>query len=158
GFAQVLTTSGRVFDATSGLQGGPLLSSKERGSVKDAGSLFSTVLRGERVRLFAVRTRAQDRQLLLVVGTSLEQRAKALDDLRTQLLIGGPIALILTSLAGYALAAAALSPVERMGRQAATISAANPGRRLSVPETEDELARLGRRLNEMLARLEAALE
>jgi signal transduction histidine kinase len=45
-----------------------------------------------------------------------------------------------------------------MSEQAATISASSPGRRLPVPAGEDELARLGRRLNEMLARLEAALE
>jgi signal transduction histidine kinase len=45
-----------------------------------------------------------------------------------------------------------------MGEQAATISAANPGQRLSLPPADDELARLGRRLNEMLARVEAAIE
>jgi signal transduction histidine kinase len=73
-------------------------------------------------------------------------------------LIGGPIALLLVSLAGYLLAAAALRPVERMGEQAATISAANPGQRLPLPAADDELARLGRRLNDMLARLQAALQ
>jgi signal transduction histidine kinase len=45
-----------------------------------------------------------------------------------------------------------------MGERAATISAASPGRRLPVPETDDEIARLGNRLNEMLVRLESALE
>jgi signal transduction histidine kinase len=45
-----------------------------------------------------------------------------------------------------------------MSEQAATISAASPGRRLPVPAAADEIGRLGARLNEMLARLEAALE
>jgi signal transduction histidine kinase len=101
---------------------------------------------------------AKGRKLVVVVGTSLETRLTALEDLVAQFVIGGPIALILASLAGYLLAAAALRPVERMGEQAATISAASPGRRLTLPPADDELARLGRRLNEMLARLEAALE
>jgi signal transduction histidine kinase len=66
--------------------------------------------------------------------------------------------LLLAALAGYLLAAAALRPVERMSERAATISAASPGRRLPVPPADDEIARLGRRLNEMLARLEGALD
>ena len=45
-----------------------------------------------------------------------------------------------------------------MRRRAAAISAADPGERLPVPPTGDELERLGETLNEMLDRLEAALE
>src|SRR5262245_45655422 len=45
-----------------------------------------------------------------------------------------------------------------MRRRAAAISASTPGDRLPVPTTGDELERLGRTLNEMLDRLEMALE
>jgi signal transduction histidine kinase len=45
-----------------------------------------------------------------------------------------------------------------MGERAATISAASAGRRLPVPAGDDEIARLGTRLNDMLGRLEAGLE
>jgi signal transduction histidine kinase len=110
------------------------------------------------VRLLAMPATAQDQRVVIIVGASIEPRTEALGDLRSQLLIGGPIALLLASLGGYLLAAAALRPVERMGERAATISAASPGRRLPVPRAHDEIARLGGRLNEMLARLEAALE
>jgi signal transduction histidine kinase len=75
-----------------------------------------------------------------------------------ELLIAGPIALLIASLAGYALARAALGPVETMRRRAAAISASTPGRRLPVPPARDEIARLAETLNDMLARLEAALE
>jgi signal transduction histidine kinase len=108
--------------------------------------------------VLAVSVRAQDKKLVVVVGASLEPRNGALADLRQQLLIGGPIALLLASIAGYLLAAAALRPVERMSERAFTISAASPGRRLPVPATNDEISRLGRRLNEMLGRLESALQ
>jgi len=91
------------------------------------------------------------------VGTSLESRDQTLSSLLAQLLLGGPIALLLTSLLAYALASAALRPVESMRREASAISAAEPGRRLPVPPARDELARLSTTLNDMLARLEAAI-
>ena len=45
-----------------------------------------------------------------------------------------------------------------MRRQASEISATEPGRRLPVPPTRDEVARLGETLNEMLSRLEEAFQ
>jgi HAMP domain len=51
-----------------------------------------------------------------------------------------------------------LHQLETMRRRAAAISSDTPGERLPVPRTGDELQRLGETLNEMLARLEAAIE
>jgi two-component system, OmpR family, sensor kinase len=93
----------------------------------------------------------------VVVGASLEGRAEALESLLGQLLVGGPIALLLSSLLAYGLAAAALRPVESMRREAEAVSAAEPGRRLPLPPSHDEIARLGTTINRMLGRLEAAL-
>jgi two-component system OmpR family sensor kinase len=96
-------------------------------------------------------------RFVVVVGTSLEGRGDALESLVTQLLIGGPLALLLSSLAAYGLATAALRPVESMRREAEAVSAAEPGRRLPLPPARDEVARLGATLNTMLGRLETAL-
>jgi two-component system OmpR family sensor kinase len=87
-----------------------------------------------------------------------QQRSESLQDLLELLLLSGPVALVLASLAAYGVAAAALRPVEAMRARAATISAAEPGERLPVPPTHDEVARLGTTLNEMLERLGEALE
>jgi two-component system, OmpR family, sensor kinase len=95
---------------------------------------------------------------VLAVGATKQDRVETLAELRNELLIAGPIALLLASLAGYLLAGFALRPVESMRRRAAEISAETPGERLPVPETGDELERLGATLNEMLDRLEGALE
>jgi signal transduction histidine kinase len=95
--------------------------------------------------------------LVVVVGLSLESRGDALESLLTQLLIGGPVALVLASGLAYGLAAAALRPVDAMRRQAQDVSAREPGRRLSLPPADDEISRLGHTLNAMLDRLEAAL-
>ena len=77
--------------------------------------------------------------------------------LRDELLIAGPIALLVATGAGYLLAGLSLRPVDSMRRQAALISAERPGERLPVPHTRDEVERLGETLNAMLGRLEAAL-
>ena len=91
------------------------------------------------------------------VGESLQQRSRALEGLHRLLAIGGPLALLIAALAGYAVAAAALRPVERMRRRAAALTAGEAGGRLPVPPSQDEIERLGHTLNEMLGRLEAAL-
>ena len=159
-FAQVLDRSGRVIDTTPQLGPQPLLGAAE---VERAAAETFFLDRGpvpgsdDGVRLLATPVKAHGQDLLVVVGASLESREEALSGLLAQLLIGGPLALLVASGAGYALAAAALRPVESMRRRAAEISAAEPGRRLPVPEARDEVRRLGETLNEMLARLEVAL-
>jgi two-component system OmpR family sensor kinase len=158
GFAQMIGTQGAIIDWTPGLTRRSLLSASQLSSALQGRRFFVGTLNGEQVRLLAVPVTAQGQRVVVVVGASLQPREAALADLRGQLLIGGPIALMLASLAAYFLAAAALRPVERMGERAATISAASPGRRLPVPRPDDEIARLGNRLNDMLVRLESALE
>jgi two-component system, OmpR family, sensor kinase len=158
--AQILDSSGRVFDATPGLQKRPLLTAAELRSAK-AGSSFFDRAHGagasEPVRLLATPVHAQGRSLVAVVGASLEDRNQALANLGALLLIGGPVALLLAALAGYGLATAALRPVESMRARAADISTDDLDRRLPLSPSRDELHRLGATLNAMLARLEAGL-
>jgi signal transduction histidine kinase len=151
--AQVLDARGRVIDASPGVRSALLSRAEiaralERPLVVDRGD--------EAVRLMAQPARDEGRRLVAVVGASLAGRDEALDELGRLLLIGGPIALLLTGLAGYGAAAAALRPVEAMRRRAAEISSARPGRRLPVPPSRDEVSRLGGTLNAMLDRLEEA--
>ena len=79
------------------------------------------------------------RRLVLVVGATRENSLETLSSFRDELLIAGPIALILATLAGYVLAGFSLQPVERMRRRAAEISAETAGERLPVAETRDEV-------------------
>lgn len=108
-------------------------------------------------RLYAVPVMVGAQSYVAVVGTSLRDRDHAVQGLVTVLLISTPVALLLLSLAGYAVIAGALRPVEHMREQAAMISDRATGQRLPVPVADDELARLGRTLNAMLERLERAL-
>jgi signal transduction histidine kinase len=112
---------------------------------------------GEEVRLLAAPVNAQGQQLVVIVGAPLGVHDQALAGLRSELLVGGPAALLLASLIGYLVAMAALRPVERMRVRANAISDRRLGERLPVPPTRDEIGRLGETLNAMLERIEAGV-
>jgi signal transduction histidine kinase len=160
-FAEVLRADGSVVDSSAAIGNEVLLA---EGQLRDA--LRRPVLFNRESmptpegtsRLLATPVAAHGRRWVVVVGTSTESRDEALTDLLQLLLIGGPVALLLASIAAYGVAAAALHPVEAMRARASEISAAQPDRRLPVPPSDDEVARLGRTLNEMLERLGEALE
>jgi two-component system, OmpR family, sensor kinase len=158
-FAQVLRPNGRVAFTTAAAGDQPLLTSAELPSSGDTSEIERDSVPGldGGARLLAARA-GDDGRLTVVVGASLDDRDETLAALLALILIGGPIALLLASGAGYLAAGGALRPVERMRARADEISASDPGERLPVPPVDDELGRLGRTLNEMLGRLEAAIE
>jgi two-component system, OmpR family, sensor kinase len=157
---QLLDARGRVVRSTpAGLR--PLLDRKDAVSVAAGARLLRSgdlPGRSHDWRLLAVPFDSDGRTAVLVLAGSLAARQETLHKLFVELLVAGPVALLLASLGGYGLAAAALRPVESMRRRAAAISASRPGQRLPVPNTRDEIARLAATLNEMLARLETAFE
>jgi len=98
---------------------------------------------------------------VVVVGTTLEEAINAQHRLELALVIGLPLLAVLVSVGGWFLAGAALKPVRDLVEEADEISAVaarGQRRRLSVPETGEELADLARHLNELIARIEAALQ
>jgi signal transduction histidine kinase len=160
-FAQLLDGRGRVLDRTEPLGNRPLLTRRELRSAlgrRHFADRPSVTGLDEPAQLLATPIHRAGRRLVLVVGATRENRAEALRSLRTELLVAGPIALLLATGLGYLLAGAGLRAVDAMRHRAARISADQPGERLPVPRTGDELQRLGETLNAMLARLEAALE
>jgi len=160
-YAQILDARGRVLEATRPLGSAPLLSASELRAALE-GAIFtnreSVPGLDEPSRILASPVRHDGERLVLVVGATREERAETLRSLRNELLIAGPLSLLLATLAGYALAGLSLRPVDSMRRRAAEISAETPGERLPVPRTGDEVERLGETLNAMLARLEVALQ
>jgi two-component system OmpR family sensor kinase len=160
-YAELLDAGGGVVSATRSLDSTPLLSPAE---VRDALRGRITADR-DRVpglddpsRLLATPVSRGGRRLALVVGVTSQDNVETLAAFRTELLIAGPLALLLASLAGYLLAGISLHQVESMRTRAAAISSATLRRRLPVPQTGDEIERLGETLNEMLDRLETALD
>jgi signal transduction histidine kinase len=92
-----------------------------------------------------------------VVGDTRENGLEVLRRVRTQLLIGLPLLVLATFLGAFAIAGAALRPVEAMRRRASELTTGDPALRLPVPSASDEISRLGVTLNALLARVEATL-
>jgi len=157
-FAQVLGPDGEVIQSSPGLGTGPILTGADVTGLGGPRFFERDVVTVEEpvpARLLAV---PSSDGRVLVVGASLEDQHEALARLGILLAVGGPLALILASGVGWVVAGAALRPVERMRAEAAAISASEPGRRLPPSGTGDEVDRLGKTLNEMLERLEQALQ
>jgi signal transduction histidine kinase len=95
--------------------------------------------------------------VVVVAATTTEPLEAARSRLLVVLGIAGPsLALAITGVA-WLLADAALRPVRRITREADTISLAEAGRRLPQPVGRDEIAELGRTLNQMLDRIESTI-
>lgn len=157
-FAQILDGSGKIIDASSGVADTQLLSAAEVGSIAEPTFVTRQVApKEDPVRLLAVAIEGSPRRVA-VVGATLGDVIEATQ--RFLLVMGtiGPLAIVITAVAGWLLAGAALRPVEQMRREAAAVSASDPGRRLPVPQTGDELERLATTLNSMLDRLQEAME
>jgi heavy metal sensor kinase len=152
-FAELIAADGRVLDATEPIGSRRLISRADLARARRE-TVFvnrsSVPGLDEPARMLAVPLEER----VLIVGATRENRAEILRSLLAAFLIGGPLALLLASLAGYALAGAALRPIEAMRKRAAEISTSSLAERLPVPPAQDEVSRLGTTLNEMLARLE----
>ena len=153
--AQIVDASGEVVAFASPLASDPFLTSGALDAVH--GSAFSDTWAPSvalPVRVLAV---PRPDGSFVVVARTLDDRNEALARLVVQLLIGGAAALALSTALGWALAGAALRPVERMRREADAISVSEPDRRLSVPAPRDELRALAETLNTMLERLQTSM-
>ena len=138
--AQVERANGSVVTHDAGLA--PLLD-RAASHCAGVGTRFTTgpARAGRRMAARSRTVRRPGRRGVLVVG-HLAARGDAAPSLR-EFLLAAPAALVLTLLAGYGLAAAALRPVEAMRRRAAAIRR-DAGAAAARPARGDEISRLCR--------------
>ena len=96
--------------------------------------------------------------MLIRLAHSEEPLYERLRELSVAPLVILPIVLLIAWLAGYALAGRALSPIEKMAREAQEITPDKLHSRLRIDDSDDELGQLARVFNETLVRLEQAFE
>ena len=113
---------------------------------------------GTRVRAVSRVHVLDGRPLLIRLAHSEEPLYERLRDLFLASLLVLPIVLLIAWLAGYTLARRALSPIEKMAREAQDITPDKLDARLRVDDSDDELGQLAKVFNETLARLEQAFE
>ncbi|MBA2517029.1 MAG: HAMP domain-containing histidine kinase [Solirubrobacterales bacterium] len=151
-FAQLLGGDGSVLESRPSTSRAVL-------SPAETARAMRAVIRVERYEHFRFVAGPADlggRRVVVVAGASLADRERALEGLGGALLVGLPLALLLAAGIAYATAAGALAPVEAIRKRAETIIRADPSSRVPMPETEDEVRRLARTLNDMLQRLARA--
>jgi signal transduction histidine kinase len=95
---------------------------------------------------------------LVIVGGSLEHVYESTRTVSRMLSWGIPALLVVIVLTTWLFTGRALRPVELIRKEVADISARDLERRVRVPKTGDEIARLAETMNEMLARLAESSE
>jgi signal transduction histidine kinase len=158
-FAQILGPDGTVVDSSAPAPAvlSPAEVAEASGNdVFHDGRIPRAPALGRRARLLAHPVQDGGRTLVVVVGASLDAVIRGRERLALILALLSPLLGGLLSAGGWLLAGAALRPVRRMSQEADAISLAQVGRRLAQPPGEDEIAQLGRTLNAMLDRIEAA--
>jgi heavy metal sensor kinase len=155
-YVRVFGTSGMTYDGS-----GLLLVPIDREAVQDAraGITVTHTLHGRtdpfRSRFAPIQ---QDGEIVgvLEVGRSEQDLRETLNTLLLILGIAYPATLAIASVGGIFLAGRALSPIDRITRLARRISAEDLSQRLDVAPAGDEVGRLVRTFNDMIARLDDA--
>jgi heavy metal sensor kinase len=98
------------------------------------------------------------RKYLLDCGESKLPNAQVLRGFLVMLGFGVPVILLVVVVGGAVLVRQALKPVRQIIDAAKAITSSNLGQRLPVADTADEIEHLSVVLNEMIGRLEAALQ
>lgn len=157
--AQAVDDRGRVVAASQNVIGQPAVA-----GVADAGTRPRVrTMRGlpddqetENYRIWSARTTTPEGAVAVFVGPSLESVQQVIDRLVRSLVLGLPLLVVLLALAIWITVGRALRPVENVRQEVAGFGARSLDRRVAVPPTNDEVARLAVTMNGMLDRLESA--
>ena len=109
------------------------------------------------LRILTTTVSADERLLGVQVAEPMDDYLEALERFRAAMFIGIPILLVFAAAGGYWMSGRALRPVDQITHAAQTINPQDLSRRLTVPQTGDELQRLAETLNQMLQRVETAV-
>lgn len=146
---QVIDGSGAVVAASEEAPGSPVAARGDDGA---------TITVDDEAYVVAVEDADRDAggDFAVIVGRSTESVEETLATVARLLAVSVPLLVGLVALTTWLVVSRALAPVERMRRQVDAVTAATLGERLDEPSTDDEIARLARTLNGMLARLDSA--
>jgi len=155
--AQVLAPDGTVLSATRNLAGRPALYTLAPGSATPArqpaadraGLPSDLSVYGERVT-------AGGRPVTIITTTVTYLRSQVNQTFARLLVIGVPVLLVLAGSTVWLVVGRALRPVEQIRGAVTAITSAGLSQRVPEPGTDDEIGRLARTMNDMLARLEDA--
>jgi two-component system OmpR family sensor kinase len=153
---QVIDPAGRVRGASPDTGTAPLLTAAELSQARHGQITLSQPVDDENTRIMAAPLAGRN-GWTAVAGVSLESYEATMSQAERESAVAGAIFVVAACAGAYWLARAALSPVERLRRQAAALSARDGDASLEVPATRDEIAALAATMNDLLGRLQGAL-
>ncbi len=157
GFIRLLDSQGQITDGLGAYAGVPVLprslATTPQGSVSN-----QTSEKGLPLRVHTLPIVANDTVVgYIQVADSREEVQETIDQVRRSLIVGTPLALLVSGLISLLAARQALRPLATMTQSAAAISAEALGeQRLPVPKAKDEVQALALAFNATLDRLAAA--
>ncbi len=158
GVAQVFTAEGRVLGASANIVGRrPITAAAESTRVRQRTFDGPDDEETETFRSWVVSVPSPEGPLTVVVGSSLESAHEASRRLRTLLLLGVPLAVLLLGVVVWLLVGRALARLDRIRAEVDAINPDQLGRRLEVSGPQDEVGRLAATMNRMLARVDHAV-
>ncbi len=156
---QVVDASGTVVAASTNLRGDSRISTLEPGPSGYAARNQVEFAQGDGpFRVVARRVVTDAGAYTVYVAGSLERVDQSTSSLIRLLAFGLPALLLIVGLTTWVVTGHALRPVESIRREVEAIGAQGLHRRVPEPTTADEIGRLARTMNAMLARLEDATE
>jgi two-component system, OmpR family, sensor kinase len=157
--AQLYGPAGDVLAGSATLRDRRLLTPEQVRQAGDVALSTRTLPVGENGGEISVRLLSQRLgQGVLTVGVSTEPVHAARDRLAIVLFLAAPLLVAALAAGAWTVVRTALRPVDALTRQAAIISSLESDSLLPVVPGDDEIARLARTLNDMLARLGVAAE
>ncbi|WP_327302660.1 ATP-binding protein [Streptomyces sp. NBC_01298] len=161
---QVVTDDGRILAASHNLAGRGPVASFEPADGHDAAARSLDLAprsdpRPHPFRIVAVRaTTAEGSGVTVYAATSLETARYTQDLILRSMVWGIPPLLLLVAAVTWRSTGRALRPVEAIRTEVAEITERDLGRRVPVPASRDEVARLSRTVNSTLDRLEESMD
>ena len=160
-FVQVVRPDGEVVAASSNLAGvGPIADLHPPEGERLVRTAYIPVPDEEDDRFHIVALGARDGSgpATVYVVANLDRVKETEEAVARLLRFGLPALVLVVGVICWFVVGRALRPVEAMRAEAAAIGAKDLGRRVPEPATDDEIGRLARTLNDMLARLESSAE
>jgi heavy metal sensor kinase len=155
-FTRVFDSSGQVtFDNSVPESSAPIGEDAVAAALNGTSSRRSAETDGDRLRILTAPI-VRDSEVVgaVQVGLTEDDAREALRILLVIIAIAYPLTLAATSAGGVFLAGRALSPIDRLTRVARQITAEGLSQRLDLALPDDEVGRLARTFDEMIARLD----
>ncbi|MFD2942932.1 sensor histidine kinase [Flavobacterium notoginsengisoli] len=154
-FVQFLDLNKKIIEKSPNLKNEKLIFHEN----KEHFQLFDTKLLGSKIRQIQVPLHVKSKKVgYLIIAMSLSDSSKVLENLLDTLMIAFPIILLLLFFLARFFAGRSIKPINEIINTSKIITKDNLKTRIPLPKTRDELFTLSKTINNLLNRIEDAIE